>query len=207
MALVLASHAQEKAPRTMDREERVNARVERLTTELGLDAGQADRIRQLYLKHSLKMSSLREVPEGAERRTMVRELQMAKRQVMREVLTAEQLARYQALRTKDRKAMRGETQKTPSERAEATAHRMRAELGLDDGQRVALKTVLERNAERLSGIRATHAEASEERRAAVAAALEQRRTEVMALLTPDQQQRWAALKAERAAKRGTERGR
>lgn len=83
-----------------------------------------------------------------------------------------------------------------SERAAHKTEKMKANLGLTDAQYASVKKINEQYAEKYSAIRSTEELEKADRRSTMFELRRQHQTEINGVLTPEQQQKWKALKDE-----------
>ena len=103
MTIGLNAVAQDKQARKVDRprmstEERVKARTERMTKDLGLSAEQAGRVEALDHKQAMEAEGARAANEKErnERRAEMKDRQAAYEKELKTVLTPEQFTKWQA---------------------------------------------------------------------------------------------------------------
>jgi protein CpxP len=74
------------------------ARTQRMTKELGLDAAQATRIKEIHLRHMEKMQEARQLTDESARKKSVNEIMRSQRDAVNAVLTPEQRKQWDALK-------------------------------------------------------------------------------------------------------------
>jgi Spy/CpxP family protein refolding chaperone len=177
------------------------ARVERMTKDLGLDAEQAAKIKALTARNVERMAAINTIEDEELRRQEIRENQKAFREAVQRVLTPEQRIKAEALRT-ERNALRGDGKEgwnaDPEKRAEARTEWMTKELGLSADQAAKVKAIHLQHMKKYAEIKAIQDEA--QRKTAMAEVRKSQTAALQAVLTPDQQKRMQELKAERKAK-------
>jgi Spy/CpxP family protein refolding chaperone len=183
------------------------ARVERMTKELGLDAEQAAKIKALTTRNAERMEVIKTIEDEEVRRKEMRENQKAMREAIQSVLTPEQRAKAEAMRA-ERKAQRGDGKggwnADPEKRAEARTEWMTKELGLSADQAAKVKAIQLQHMKKYADINAI--EDDEHRKAAMTEVRKSQKEAVQAVLTPDQQKRLQEIKAERKAKHEQRKG-
>jgi Spy/CpxP family protein refolding chaperone len=183
------------------------ARVERMTKELGLDAEQAAKIKALTARNAERMAAINTIEDEELRRQEMRENQKALREAVQSVLTPEQRTKAEAIRA-ERKAQRGEGKggkyADPEMRAETRTEWMTKELGLSADQAAKVKAIHLQHMKKYVDIKAI--EDDEQRKTAMTEVRRSQKAAVQAVLTPDQQKRLQDIKAERKAQHEQRKG-
>ena len=176
------------------------ARIERMTKELGLDAEQAAKIKALTARNVERVAAINTIEDDELRRQELRENQKAMRQAVQGILTPEQQAKADALRA-ERKAQRGdgkgERNADPEKRAEIRTEWMTKELGLSADQAAKVKAIHLQHMNKYESINAIPD--LEQRKTAMAEVRKSQQAALKAVLTPEQQKRLQQIKAERKA--------
>lgn len=179
-------------------------RIERMTEELGLDAGQEARIRVLIDNNKEQMERVRTMENSDERSAAMRANREAMHNGIQEVLTPEQRVKSEALRAERQAGLaegRGERRGDGAgrevnfeERSEARIQRMTTELGLSTEQVARMKQVDEQHMAKYERIRAMDNE--DQRRNAMQDARKSHRAAIQDILTPAQKARQKELQGE-----------
>jgi Spy/CpxP family protein refolding chaperone len=183
------------------------ARMERMTKELGLDAEQAARIKALTARNTERIAAINTIEDEELRHQEIRENQKAFREAVQSVLTPDQRIKAEAIRA-ERKAQRGDGREgwnaDPEERAEARTEWMTRELGLSADQAARVKAIHLQHMNKYADIKAI--EDDKQRKTAMSEVRKSQKAAVQAVLTPDQQKRLQEINAERKAKHEQRKG-
>jgi Spy/CpxP family protein refolding chaperone len=176
------------------------ARVERMTRELGLDAGQAARIKALSASNAERVAAIKTIENEDLRRKEMRENHQAMREAVQSILTPEQRAKAEALRA-ERKVQRGDAKGSwsadPEERAETRTEWMTKELALSTDQTARMKAINLQHMKKVESVKSI--EDVEQRKKAMVEVRKSHQAAIQATLTPEQQARMKEIKAERKA--------
>lgn len=167
------------------------ARLAAMTEQLDLEDDQVLAVREILEDASAQARSLRSA-QRSERRDAMAGLRSRTDAALAEVLTPVQMAELEAQR-----AARGDARREAmSERAEARFERLAGELELADGQREAVRSILEdaraTGRDTMEAVRAGEVD-PEDARASMDAMRERTRSELASVLTPAQLERFEAI--------------
>lgn len=175
--------------------ERRTERLEKMTEQLGLTTEQAARIKAIDEEHEVKRAELRSIEDEGARRNAMRELGRAQREAFQAVLTPEQRQKAEALRAERMEARRNAANVTPEERAAKRTRWMTEELDLSEDQASDVQELMLRQLRKKEALMTMENE--HERKQALQQVQRAQEEGLKAILSPEQRERWEALKAER----------
>ncbi len=198
----------------MNPEEKAQKKTERMIEALGLSETQANQIYSINLEYDQKRKSLFEGSTDKEAvKAQMKELKQSQKAAIGAVLTTEQTAKMEALKS-ERRGKRGHSKggkreghsnMNPEERAQKHTQKMTEELGLSASQASQIQSVLLQYGNRKKALKENSTD-RETNKAAMKELKESQKAAIQQILTPEQASKMEVLKAEHKAKKGELRG-
>ena len=197
----------EKPDAPKNPEERAAQLTQRMTEKMGLNEQQTAKVAEINRQAALQMQAIHQEAQAnhAEKQQKMAALRQKTESQLRQVLNSEQMRQLEQMRQQREERMekrhdqRVEDRKTADQRAAERTLRMSKNLNLNDAQTAKVKDLNLQHAKAMDAIHQNERLEREQRQQQVAAEIDRYETELNRVLTTEQQQKMAALKAQRKA--------